>query len=118
MVFYKGFSTILPLNQLIENIYNSLGNKNYYICITKPFDTFHRHHRILLDKLANSGVSGVTLDGFASYLADREYWDGIGSRSSISRTIYTTIAHRIKNPLRRTSEHIASYIFKILHNSM
>ena len=32
--------------------------------------------------------------------------------------IITSIAHRIKNPLRRTSEHIASYIFKTLHKSM
>ena len=87
--FRKGFSTVLPLIQLTENIFSSLNNKNHHISIfidlTKAFDTVH--HRILLDKLANSGVRGMALDWFASYLADREYCVGIGARSSTSRTI-------------------------------
>ena len=87
--FRKGKSTTLSLIELTENIYKSLNSKDYHLSVfidlTKAFDTVN--HQILLKKLELSGIRGIVLDWFSSYLLNREYFVKIGSFSSCSKFV-------------------------------
>ena len=66
-------STNHALTNITERIRNGLDN-NEYICgvfldFQKAFDTVN--HKILLSKLQNYGIRGVTLNLFQTYLTNR-----------------------------------------------
>jgi hypothetical protein len=78
----------LALIDLINNISNSLDNKDYTIAIfldlSKAFDTIN--HNILLDKLSYYGIRGLPLIRFTNYLSNRQQFvnfNGIHSQMSV-----------------------------------
>ena len=86
--FRKHHSTTLALIDLINNISNSLDNKDYTIAIfldlSKAFDTIN--HNILLDKLSYYGIRGLPLIWFTNYLSNRQQFvnfNGIHSQMSV-----------------------------------
>ena len=85
--FRKHHSTTLALIDLIDNISNSLDNKDYtigvFLDLSKAFDTIN--HKILLDKLSYYGICGLPLIWFTNYLSNRQQFvnfNGIHSRMS------------------------------------
>ena len=72
---------ILDLNQyILDNIEKKYSTIGVFLDISKAFDTVR--HDILLDKLFNSGIRGITHNWFKSYLSDRTQYVSVGSCSS------------------------------------
>ena len=75
-----GFRASHSINHALVNqteaIKNSLDNRKFgcgiFIDLQKAFDTVN--HNILLMKLENHGIRGITLDLFKSYLSDRKQY--------------------------------------------
>lgn len=73
--FQQGLSTEIALNHFMTNIYNSLNTRGkmkvsgLFLDIKKAFDTVD--HDILINKLFMSGVRGIPLKWFKSYLENR-----------------------------------------------
>ena len=82
--FRKNFFTELAIIQLLDKIIDSLSRKEHiiaiFICLSKAFDTID--HNILLYKLKNYGIRGITLSWFNSYLSDRQEYVFINNKSS------------------------------------
>ena len=82
--FKKNCSTelaILDLNQyVLSNIESKYSTIGVFLDISKAFDTVR--HDILLGKLCNAGIRGITNDWFRTYLADRTQYVSLGSCNS------------------------------------
>ena len=65
------------------------------------------------------GISAPDAFGlsFSSQLDPGYLWSPFLNQVHRYPLFNTSVAHRIENPIRRTSKHIALYIFKPLHNS-
>ncbi len=74
--FRKKHSTVHSLINAIENLQDSIDNKQYtlgiFIDFSRAFDTVN--HSILLHKLDNYGIRGNLLNLLASYLTDRQQY--------------------------------------------
>ena len=74
--FLKQFSTNGALNHLTEFLYKGLISREHISCIfvdlRKAFDTVN--HSIVLSKLEQIGVRGLTLELFRSYLSHRNQY--------------------------------------------
>ena len=88
--FRKHHSTTLALIDLIDNISNSLDNKDYtihigvFLDLSKAFDTIN--HEILLNKLSYYGIRGRQLTWFSNYLSNRQQsvnFNGTSSQRNI-----------------------------------
>ena len=82
--FRRNYSTTLALIDVVENIYDSLDNKEHvlgiYLDLKKAFDTVD--HSILLWKLNNYGIRGIVHDWFASYISNRLQFTAVNGCSS------------------------------------
>ena len=80
----RNYSTTLALIDILEDIYDSLDNKEYvlgiYLDLKKTFDTVD--HSSLLWKLNNYGIRGTVHDWFASYLSNRLQFTAVNGCSS------------------------------------
>ena len=82
--FRKHHSTTLALIDLIDNISNSLDNKDYtigvFLDLSKAFDTIN--HEILLNKLSYYSIRGRQLTWFSNYLSNRQQYVNFNGTSS------------------------------------
>ena len=82
--FLKGKSCFDAVSSLTEYVYSALNSHEYvasvFIDLRKAYDTVN--HEILLKKLSLSGVRGVQLKWFASYLENRSQCVAIGNHVS------------------------------------
>ena len=82
--FQSGMSTEYAVNALLDNIVNTLENKEYGVCIlldfAKAFDTVN--HEILLKKLDHYGMRGVAQQWLRSYLSNRMQCTEVGDSQS------------------------------------
>ena len=102
--FRKHHSTTLALIDLIDNISNSLDNKDYtigvFLDLSKAFDTIN--HKILLDKLSYYGIRGLPLIWFTNYLSNRQQFVNFNGIHSQMRVITCGAAQGI-NAILNTS---------------
>ena len=74
--FRKGLSTDLAITTLTEHYYRAIENNNYlvgaFLDLSRAFDTIP--HAVLLKKLANYGIRGVTLTWMSDYLTNRKQY--------------------------------------------
>ena len=82
--FRKKFSTDFAITKLLDNVVQSLSNKEHVIAIfmdlSKAFDTID--HNILLYKLEKYGIRGIVLSWFKSYLSNRQQFVSINDSNS------------------------------------
>ena len=82
--FRKNHSTVHPMVRFNNFISDSLNKKEHSIAIfcdlRKAFDTVD--HTILLNKLKNLGVRGISYEWFKSYLSGRRQYVTINNKSS------------------------------------
>ena len=82
--FRSNYSTNLALIEIIENIRQSLDNKEFtmglYLDLSKAFDTVN--HEILLNKLEHYGVRGYVNKWFKSYLTNRKQFVQVNNTNS------------------------------------
>ncbi len=91
--FRPQHSTTDAIMELIENALGSLENNKYMISVfldlSKAFDTLD--HKILLNKLNQYGVRGLSLKWFESYLEDRKqyvyYNNTVSEAATVSRGV-------------------------------
>ena len=82
--FRKKFSTDFAITKLLDNVIQSLSNKEHAIALfmdlSKAFDTID--HDILLYKLEKYGIRGIVLSWFKSYLSNRQQFVSIDDANS------------------------------------
>jgi len=82
--FRKNYSTSLALIDVVDSIIKYLDDSDtvvgIYLDLQKASDTVN--HEILLAKMKNYGIRGVTYKWFASYLRNRKQFTAIGNNSS------------------------------------
>ena len=87
--FRSKHSTTLAIVELTDTIYRNLDNKqnavDTYLYLSKAFDTVD--HDILLSKLYNYGIRGISLDWFRSYLKNRNQYTIVNDYKSLPRKI-------------------------------
>ena len=71
--FRRNHSTVLALIDVLDNFYSKLDNHetvvSIYLDLQKAFDTVY--HEILLHKIYQYGIRGITYNWFVSYLSNR-----------------------------------------------
>ena len=87
--FRKGHSTSQAIAEIADNLRNAIDN-NLYSCgvfldFSKAFDTVN--HTILLKKMEQYGIRGVSLQLFANYLANRQQYVQMGNTVSSEQTM-------------------------------
>ena len=87
--FRKNHSTVLALIEVVDNIYNKLDNHEavigIYLDLQKAFDTVD--HTILLYKMYQYGIRGITYNWFVSYLANRFQFTSVDNVHSSLLTV-------------------------------
>ena len=82
--FRKKHSTVHALINAVENLHESIDNKNFtlgiFVDFSQAFDTVN--HNILLHKLENYGIRGNILKLLSSYLSNREQYVNYGGLES------------------------------------
>ena len=77
--FRAGHSTIQPVIQFLDKVYNALNNDKFtlsvFIDLTKAFDTCDTD--ILLEKLRNCSFRGTSNSWFRSYLTKRMQYNAV-----------------------------------------
>ena len=72
--FRKNHSTFMAVLDLIDNLSNSIDEKEFSVCVfielSKAFDTVK--HKILIEKLSHNGIRGTPLLWFSDYLFNRK----------------------------------------------
>ena len=92
--FQKQFSTAHAIIKLIEDIEESLDNKQsvcaVFIDLQNAFDTVN--HNILLNKLSHYGIRDTANNWFSSYLANRNQFVTINSFYSDLRNVHLGVS--------------------------
>ena len=95
--FRPGHSTEHAILELIDQVSNAFGNKNFvlgaFIDLSKAFDTVD--HNILLEKLIMYGVKGNNLKWFHSYLSNRKQCVEFQTDDKKEKTNSLTIKWRV-----------------------
>ena len=100
--FRRGYSTILALTEIIDQILNHLEENDLvagiYCDFSKAFDTVD--HGILLDKLHHYGIRGHANKWFESYLSNRlQYTYVNGTKSECQDILYGVPQGSVLGPL-------------------
>ena len=100
--FRKGHSTSHALNYSVHAIKEALNSKKHvtgiFIDLSKAFDTID--HTIMLQKLYNYGIRGVTYDILSSYLNNRKQYTSIlGQDSELEKVLYGVPQGSVLGPL-------------------
>ena len=82
--FRNKHSTFHALTSAVENLYESIENKNFtlgiFIDFSRAFDTVN--HSIMLEKLHHYGIRGNVIELLTSYLSDRYQYVSYGGLDS------------------------------------
>ena len=84
LVFRTKHSTNHAIISIVDNIQRAVEEKEFFCGVfldfSKAFDTVN--HEILIRKLENYGIQGITNDWFRSYLSNRKQYVHINNTSS------------------------------------